>query len=970
MASNKSVIITAETNTYFATLLSQREKWEVNEIVDLCISLLEPFNGLDISHLEKSPEVEMLVEYAKFWGCKNAYYKGIVDHIDSGRCLGNEGIAINVFNREAGTDILSLLNNIAEKDYPISKIKSAKLFGRNHNYLRRALLLLNKVFPSVKVEAYCTSISEIENECKCDSIFTINLFVNTLTLADKIHKQISKLLIKSHYIYSYDIFIETLDPENRSEISEIDCKYYWQSLEMTRFCKDTPKSYLVKSNNNLKGQYAYTGKTCYAVFSSLSVKDLLLNREYKIVLPNLCPGVPARKLFNQNRFMLFFEDRPFDTLDLTSQFDNCEIVATVEAFWDIQPKTEYTLARAIMEFPQYEIAKALDKHEEWANILFDFYKTSAENGNIKCYNNLGVLISLTDTKDKTYEIDSDTNKEAIKYFKLAAEGGNTDAMINLASLYAYKNLFDEAMKYYDMAYKNGSPLGAYSLAVAHHFGIGGYTENHEKAIDLYRKTFDLHEEKSDKNGDEKRFTPISNCCLNLITLLYEDGASLCEITKEYNKVEKRSDELIYAYTVISNNLSNRAEDFFSILSLDDVCIDGLPSYKKYNYLSALHNGVVCGKKSLEKDSKKALEGLRELSETGCPDWPEWEKYVWKDLASWTNNDEGNSTLAATYWIKAASSNPGRSCAYETNMAMINCVSDEEKKDIWRKYAYGNGCLTCNECSNYNSDKKCCPKAQHIWAKNYETDDAVANFFIKSAANQGYQSSILELCLYQMLEQYAPGKKPSMLDMFMFNFGEAPSEYEAIFDKLAQDNEYDSLTRAADLGSRRAASVLAKVSKLRQSKFEIYYWNFLASDPFNKLSLLEELTEYKISDGYFVPTTLIEQDYLDCANKAVEQFIGNKEYAFELLKKLAEFYIEGKCYRITLKLYQLAEAKNLDVKESIENVNELIEEQERMSRNYHDYDDYDDYGRDTWDALTDGMYGDYPGDGFDYDVLGF
>jgi len=40
------------------------------------------------------------------------------------------------------------------------------------------------------------------------------------------------------------------------------------------------------------------------------------------------------------------------------------------------------------------------------------------------------------------------------------------------------------------------------------------------------------------------------------------------------------------------------------------------------------------------------------------------------------------------------------------------------------------------------------------------------------------------------------------------------------------------------------------------------------------------------------------------------------------------------------------------------------------------DDYDnsyeepDYARDTWDALTDGQYGEYPGSGVDYDILGF
>lgn len=31
---------------------------------------------------------------------------------------------------------------------------------------------------------------------------------------------------------------------------------------------------------------------------------------------------------------------------------------------------------------------------------------------------------------------------------------------------------------------------------------------------------------------------------------------------------------------------------------------------------------------------------------------------------------------------------------------------------------------------------------------------------------------------------------------------------------------------------------------------------------------------------------------------------------------------------------------------------------------------EDLERDTWDAMTDGQYGDYPGGDIDYDVLGF
>ena len=43
-------------------------------------------------------------------------------------------------------------------------------------------------------------------------------------------------------------------------------------------------------------------------------------------------------------------------------------------------------------------------------------------------------------------------------------------------------------------------------------------------------------------------------------------------------------------------------------------------------------------------------------------------------------------------------------------------------------------------------------------------------------------------------------------------------------------------------------------------------------------------------------------------------------------------------------------------------------QDDYRENYRD-DDFD-YERETWDAMTDGMYGDYPGSGIDYDTIGF
>lgn len=76
-----------------------------------------------------------------------------------------------------------------------------------------------------------------------------------------------------------------------------------------------------------------------------------------------------------------------------------------------------------------------------------------------------------------------------------------------------------------------------------------------------------------------------------------------------------------------------------------------------------------------------------------------------------------------------------------------------------------------------------------------------------------------------------------------------------------------------------------------------------------------------------------------------------------------------------------------ISQNIEERNDPFEEKEpywfsvniiaSLSRDNYNYDyNYDggdgdrDYGRDTWDAMTDGMYGDMP-DGFDgdYDFMG-
>lgn len=194
-----------------------------------------------------------------------------------------------------------------------------------------------------------------------------------------------------------------------------------------------------------------------------------------------------------------------------------------------------------------------------------FFLECAQSQNVKCYNNLAVLLMLKDCgQDDIDNLDSPRNKEIVEYLLLAIEGGDTDAMINLASFYMSKGKPENAIKYYNLAYINGSANGAFSIAVANHFGLCGYSVDKSIAIDCYRKFFDLL--KTEKESDSKALAPESQNCLNLILLLHELNYSLCDITKEYNKVKKPSVSLIYAYTVISNNLSNKAHNFLRHLS--------------------------------------------------------------------------------------------------------------------------------------------------------------------------------------------------------------------------------------------------------------------------------------------------------------------------------------------------------------------------------------------------------------------
>jgi hypothetical protein len=151
---------------------------------------------------------------------------------------------------------------------------------------------------------------------------------------------------------------------------------------------------------------------------------------------------------------------------------------------------------------------------------------------------------------------------------------------------------------------------------------------------------------------------------------------------------------------------------------------------------------------------------------------------------------------------------------------------------------------------------------------------------------------------------------------------------------------------------------------------------------DRFNIIKEISDKNLSGDFFYGKTLTDTDLIAAYKIIAEQFIGTPDDAYTTLKELAEFYVRGEKFQEALNLYKIAQEKYEEKRDEINTRMDEIEAlrldyEERQSNVYYENDDYDndyydDYDmRDTWDAMTDGMYGDMP-EGFDgdFDFLGY
>ena len=889
-----------------------------------------------------------------------------------------EEIAIADYGCGQGLASMCLLEVLRKQRGNLDNIKNVKLIDKDVIALERAIMHYSVLYPDIKVIAYKQDFLEENFSIACDSIMTINIFSHIQDYSPVCAKRISKLVHSGQYLFMHNLIIG--ETYTNKQIDKSKSNFFGrlnQLMSDTVGCEILTDRTITYNDKIKKEVEHYFRKgwveekvpnhaTRFIVSSRTKVDKSCLpgNRKY---YGALFPGLPNRKLINVPIRVLWY-DQPLENTQYVENLDNENKISFTHKYVskDFEAKfiaeadclNPQTIRKCAEGFYQGHIAHAISCGMPEGLEILKIYERAASQGITEAYNNIGVLYSQLKHDDgvDTQEYIS----RSVEYFKLAVEGGSTSAMMNLASFYMEMGDQDSALKLYNQAAVLNNPEALFNLAIASNFGLLGQYQDKAKAKDLYTQCIDAIS--TDKDGDRPDYSLQCSCCMNLMLMLWEEDADYLDILNIYSKAIKPSEQLKYCKEIMQIYHTSRfSKDVLLVVDYDSEKCNNKPYYE-YNKALLLYAGLVLQNPKINISTDKdaafvTMKSLLELVDSN-KEYSYLKKYVYRTYAAWISDLEiKDNTAIEDAWRKAAVENPDRECACIMDITTSGEPSEEVKRSIYQKYAFGGGCRTCHECANYDEIARMCPRAQVLWALENENNEELYDDLIQKSARQGYASALYKLGYIRARKLEYPDFTPSP---YYINLVSPPIEYKEMYPILAKDEYYKYLQAAAQIEDFAISrSILPYVARLRNNEYDTIYWSCVQYGSSKNEEVLKWIYNfYKNKCGrsletYFEANTLCEKQMISYA-ESIARITNDMSF----ICSIAKFYKKGSKWYKAKKFYEIAQGMVCteieDPLNAINNKIQEIEEAERVSRWENSYYDEDPY---TWeDSLMDALDG--------------
>lgn len=890
-----------------------------------------------------------------------------------------EEITIADYGCGQGLTSLCLLDWLRTNRGNLDNIKNVKLIDKDVVALQRALLHYSVLFPEVEVIAYVQDFLDKEFSVACDSVLTFNIFSHISDYSSNCAKRISQLVSSGQYLFMHNIILgETYTNKQIDHSKNNFFHRLGMLLKDTAGCEVLTDRTITYHDKVPRESKDFLGRnvTIYDKVPKHATRFIVSSRTKvdRSCIPSaprlygaLFPGLPDKKLINVPNRVLWY-DRPLENTHYVEHLDSENKISFSHNYVSKDFEAMYiakadclnpqTIRKCAERFYQGHIAHAISSGIPEGIEILKVYERAASEGVTEAYNNIGVLYSQM-KYDKGVDTQEYINK-CIEYFKLASQGGSTSAMMNLASLYMEMGDQESALQLYNQAASLETPEALFNLALAFDFGMLGQSQDKLKAKDLYLQCIDAISKDKDDDGPDLSLQ--SSCCLNLMLILWEEGADYLDILNVYSNAAKPSERLKYCKEIIQIYTTSRYSRYTSkIIEFDSEECKNKP-YFEYNRALLLYQGVRLDSFgiNLSEDSETALATMRSLLNlvNDKVEYAYLKKYVYNTYAHWISvQKEKNHAAIEDAWRKAAQENPDRECACMTNIILNANVSNELKREILEKYAFGSGCKTCHECTNYDEIARICPKAQVLWAEENESNEELYYDLLYKSARQRYASALYKLGYVRAKKKEYSDFNPSPYYIYLVC---PPIEYKNMYPILAKDEYYEYLQAAAQIGDIGIGrNIIPYVAKLRNNEYDTIYWSCVQYG----LSKNEEVLKwiynfYKNKCGrsletYFSAMTICEKEMISYA-VSIAKITNDVNF----ICSVAGYYENGECWYSAREFYEIAQAKGCsDLDEKLQNINttiEKIEEAERRERWRNSYYEEDPY---TWeDSMMDALDG--------------